>query len=212
MSEYVVGKITALSADSHVHHGRELFDKLQAAPGARRETLTVRPSTVTLRPITLEECQLVREWRNDPLVLPMLRTANPLTAEQQAAFYRNVVCNRASGHRYYAIVRPCPIDTTSMSDKTPQFVWRDQFIGMGGLTYLTRRAGEAEISLILGPQFRGNGFGAAAVDALLTEAYDVLKLEAVVGECYEKNGARDFWARMLERRRPVSRSWRWEKS
>lgn len=129
-----------------------------------------------LRDLTLAECQLVREWRNAPDVLPMLRTKEPLTEDQQSAFYRNVVCNPRSGHRYYAIEHD------------------GQFVGMGGLTYILRD--EGEISLILGPAFRRSGLGTLAVRALRVEAQR-LGLRWIVGECYDVNPAREFWVKQV---------------
>lgn len=154
---------------------------------------------MTLRPLTLAECQLVREWRNDPVVLPMLRTGYK-TEEQQAAFYRDVVRNAASDHRYFGL-------------------WHNElvFVGMGGLTYLSRTPGEAEISLIIDPLARGRGIGASAVDALLAEAWR-MGLRSVVGECYPQ-GNQPFWGAQT-RRIPVRShgigmggvySWRWER-
>lgn len=156
--------------------------------------------TVALRkPLTLVECQLVREWRNDPAVLPMLRTGHK-TADEQERFYYEVICNGLSQHRYYALERS------------------GDFVGMGGLTYLNRTPEEAEISLILGPGYRGAGYGQEAVDALLCEAFTVLGLEAVMGECYAK-GAMNFWLKQTARIPVESHgidangtySWRWRR-
>ncbi len=153
---------------------------------------------VTLRqPLNLAECQQVRLWRNAPDVLPMLRTRAPLTEAQQTAFYYNTICDPESQHRYYAI-------------ETKLHINRTKFVGMGGLTYLHREPGQGEISLILGPEFRGYGFGDAAVDALIEEAWRI-GLTSVIGEVYEENPARRFWWRMLEKHVPTSRSWKWEK-
>jgi RimJ/RimL family protein N-acetyltransferase len=146
-------------------------------------------STVSLRPPTLEECQQVRVWRNAPDVLPMLRTKEPLTEEQQASFYRDVVRNLDADHRYYAI--EC----------------NGVFVGLGGLTYLSRQPGEAEISLILGPEFRGHGIGTEAVSRLLDQAW-ALGLTSVIGECYA-TGNLNFWVkRILERQATVRWTWR----
>lgn len=131
---------------------------------------------ITLRKPTLAECQQVRIWRNDPAVLPMLRTGAK-TARQQGQFYRRVICNPESEHKYFALVR------------------KGQFIGLGGLTYMHRRPGEAEISLLLGPEFRGQGLGAASVVALLRAAVG-LRLSAVIGECLA-GGAVDFGRRWV---------------
>lgn len=135
---------------------------------------------MTLRPLTLDECQQVRQWRNDLAVLPMLRTKAPITEAQQAAFYRDVVTNPESDHRYYAIEHR-----------------GGAFAGMGGLTYLSRAPGEAEISLILSPVWRGFGLGPEAVRLLLVEARR-LRLRAVTGECY-KEGPQSFWLRVIPR-------------
>ncbi len=103
-----------------------------------------------LRQPTAEECEQIRVWRNAPDVLPILRTKEPITVEQQAAFYRDVICNPASEHRYYALEQD------------------GVFIGIGGLTYI--KDGKTEISLVLGPDYRGKGYGSKAVDALLNQA------------------------------------------
>lgn len=162
---------------------------------------------ISLRQLTLDECQQVRVWRNAPDVLPMLRTGFK-TEEQQAAFYRDVVLNPWSPHHYYALeyLEPEWAIANPNYDGFPA-----TFIGMGGLTYLDRVPGQGEISLILGPRHRGQGLGTAAVEALLAEAYGPLGLTAVVGECFEANPARGFWSQLLERLPPVSRSWRWER-
>lgn len=158
--------------------------------------------SVTLRqPLTLAECQLVREWRNDPVVLPMLRTGYKTEAEQEQ-FYRDVICNPESGHLYYAITKPAGAR---------------RMLGCGGLTYLHRKPGEAEISLILGPRERGQGFGARAVDVLLAQAWRI-GLESVIGECYA-GGPRGFWEAQFHRHslesvtfsEDGSMRWRWVK-
>ncbi len=143
--------------------------------------------TVTLRALTLEECQQVRVWRNAPDVLPMLRTGAKTEAEQ-AAFYRDVVSNPQSDHRYYAI------DADG------------QFVGMGGLTYLSRVPGEAEISLILGPQARRRGVGNESVLALVVEAKR-LGLSRIVGECYRRSPALGFWEKFVA---VMASDYRWD--
>lgn len=151
-----------------------------------------------LKALTADQCEVVRQWRNAPDVLPMLRTREPLTVEQQEAFYRDVICNPSSNHRYYTLVetefKVLPIGRTGL-----EIVGRDVFVGMGGLTYLDRVPGEGEISLILGPDFRRSGLGTLAVSALLAEAAR-LGLTSVVGECYYANHARAFWLKQAIRR------------
>ncbi len=144
--------------------------------------------SVTLRqPLTREECQIVRLWRNDPAVLPMLRTGHKSVAEQDA-FYRTFVREPDADHWYYAI----ELDGA--------------FIGMGGLTYLSRQPGQAEISLILAPWSRSQGLGSEAVDALLVEAKN-RGLASVIGECYAL-GNLPFWTKQIVKR-PARMTWEW---
>jgi RimJ/RimL family protein N-acetyltransferase len=135
---------------------------------------------VTLRKLTYAECQQVREWRNDPSVFPMLRTGYK-TVEQQAEFYRTVIDEPSSPHRYYAV------DANGV------------FVGMGGLTYLDKVPGVGEISLLLAPEARLSGLGTAAVRALLLKAFNGLELRSVVGECYQRSPALGFWQKLLQR-------------
>ena len=136
---------------------------------------------ITLRQPTDEECQLVRVWRNAPDVMPMLRTGYKSEADQ-AAFYRDVICDPRSGHRYYAIEHD------------------GQFVGLGGLTYLDEQESSPlahQITLVMGPAFRRQGYGLEAVKALLAEAFGPLRLDYVQGECYPE-GPVAFWRRCFE--------------
>jgi RimJ/RimL family protein N-acetyltransferase len=137
------------------------------------------------QPLTHDECQLVRCWRNDPSVAPILRTGAK-TAAEQSAFYRDVICNPTSGHEFYAI----EVD--------------GRFAGMGGLTYIDH--GSTEISLLLGPDYRGKGIGSAAVEALLRAA-KALGLERVTGECYA-TGNLPFWTQQIVKH-PATMAWEW---
>lgn len=102
-----------------------------------------------------------------------------LTDTMQRDFYSEVVCNRRSPHRYFAI-RLGPA-----------------LIGMGGLTNIAWEAGSAEISLILSAEQRGKGLGRQSVVLLLEEAFCVLRLVHVYGEVYQSNpGALGFWSRL----------------
>jgi RimJ/RimL family protein N-acetyltransferase len=152
---------------------------------------------VILRQPTREEVQQVRIWRNDPAVLPMLRTREPLTEAQQDAFYKRIVSGNWWPHAYVALERD------------------GQFVGLGGITYLDGK-GEGEISLILGPQFRGRGYGAEAVDVLLHWAKAALACQYVRGECYS-TGNLEFWWKQIAKRpetkvwhKDGSMFWRWE--
>lgn len=134
-----------------------------------------------LEALTLDQCQQVRLWRND--ALETLRTPYPLTQEQQEAFYRDVVCNRNSHHRYWAVV-----SVNTFGDNDEQL-----FYGMVGITNIQWENRIGEISLIIDPDRRGKGEGEVAVDLLLNKAFNYLNLQTVFGECYRCNPAWKFW-------------------
>lgn len=130
---------------------------------------------------TLEQCQIVRSWRNESL--NTLRTCYPLTPEQQAQFFKDVICNRNSNHRYWSI----------WDEK------KDYFVGFGGLTFIEWENRQTEISLIINPELRGKGYGKKAVLLLLEQAFNHLNLELVYGECYLCNDSGvGFWKRIVE--------------
>lgn len=133
---------------------------------------------IRLDALTAEQCEQVRGWRNRDL--GGLRTPFPLTREQQADFYTRVVCDRRATDRYWAVLDA-----------------HDTFLGMGGLTGIDWGNVAAEISLLLDPEFRGQGYGAGAVGLLLAEAFGRTSLWTVWGECYESNPAIDFWRRTV---------------
>ncbi|KKM21826.1 hypothetical protein LCGC14_1631530 [marine sediment metagenome] len=124
--------------------------------------------------LSKEDCEQVRLWRNQ--CLETLRTPYPLTKEMQEDFYRDVVMNPHSKHKYYAIK-----------------MHEDVLIGMGGLTNIEWENSQAEISLIINPALQKQGHGKEAVRLLLDQAFNYLNLELVYGECYECNSAADFW-------------------
>lgn len=140
-----------------------------------------------LKPLTRSQCQEARKWRNNEL--QFLRTPYPLTVDMQDKFYDSVINNRSASHRYYAVV-----DNTKIFMDEPI----DLFIGMVGLTNIEWENGNAEISIILDPNQRGKKYGAKAVDLLLEEAFNTLRLEMVWGEVYNC-GNRKFWEKITDK-------------
>ena len=149
-----------------------------------------------LRPLTSADMEQVRVWRHQ--VPESLRTPYMLTAEMQQDYYRDVICNRDSTTRYwglwewnsgeYALVQSDHCTTTYKG------AW--QFIGYGGIENISNENGNGEISLLIGPDYRGNGYGKQAVGLFLDQAFNHLRLEHVYGECYEC-GPWEFWREMV---------------
>ena len=137
-----------------------------------------------LEALTLDQCQKVRLWRNE--CLETLKTPYALTEQQQVEFYRDVVCNRNSPHRYFAIAR-------TVDDPIQGVVPESGFIGMGGITNIQWENRIGEISLIIDPERRDKGDGQKATDLLLDQAFNYLNLNTVFGECYKSNPAWTFW-------------------
>ena len=126
--------------------------------------------------LTQHDCEQARRWRNE--WRESLRTPFLLTEEMQRDFYQRVVCNRDARDRYWAVTR----------------VEDGIFVAMVGLTGLQPENGVAEISLIVGPSFHGQGVGTVAVRLVLEEAFQRMRLLTVCGEVYECNlSAVPFW-------------------
>jgi GNAT superfamily N-acetyltransferase len=70
---------------------------------------------------------------------------------------------------------------------------------MGGLTGIQWENGLTEISLLLSPDHRGQGVGEDAVLALLEEAFERMRLNQVVGECYSCSPALPFWQGLVKK-------------
>lgn len=134
--------------------------------------------------LTQADCERVRAWRNqDP---SGLRTPFLLTREMQEDFYRRVVCDRLSGHRYWAVVN----DDLPRSPEDHG----DQLVAMVGLTNIAWENGTTEIALQVDPAHQRQGVGAGAVALALEQAFDRMRCETVWGEVYTNNPAGfAFW-------------------
>ena len=146
-----------------------------------------------LEPLTLEQCQRVRAWRNAER--QFLRTPYFITDDMQDEFYIDVVSNRNSGHRYFALKESDVFVSMSGEDVIDA---GEYFIGTGGLTGIEWENGTAEISLILDPARRGQGYGSRAVYELLFEAFQNMNLFTVYGEVYDCGNVA-FWDKVVTR-------------
>ena len=98
-----------------------------------------------------------------------------LTEDMQLDFYKRVVCDRNSPHRYWSVYDGLELVA---------------FIGLCSISWENRHA---EISLIVNPARRKDGVGRIALDMLLTEGFNRLNLNMIYGECYECNPNFKFW-------------------
>jgi RimJ/RimL family protein N-acetyltransferase len=145
------------------------------------------------------DCEQVRRWRNK---LPAtLRTPYNLTYEQQQDFYKNIICNRDSKHRYFGIYIKYNIDASyadNNNDKVEKWTDESILIGMGGITNIQWENGFGEISLILGADWTGKGYGKQAVRLLLEKAFNDMRLNEIFGECYTCNPNLKFWEKIIK--------------
>lgn len=130
--------------------------------------------------LSLEDVQKYRKWRNQ--LKGIYRTPFKITGGMQEDWYFNTVNNRNSNNRYFAIKQK-----------------GGEFIGVGGITDIQWENGIGEIALTLGPDFQQKGYGENAVDLLLTEAFNDMRLQNIYGECYKCNPALKFWKKMISK-------------
>lgn len=135
------------------------------------------------------DAQHIREWRN--VSIQNARTPFLLTYEMQRDWYREVVCNRDSVHRYWSVMHDCG---DGVSGKP---AWH--LSGVAGLTDIDGRVRTAEVALMVAPELRGRGIGGDAFALLLDQAFGVQNLETVFGECYLCNESLGFWKRQVEK-------------
>ena len=132
-----------------------------------------------LRALELADMEHIRKWRNESL--DTLRTPFPLTKEQQEDWYRNEICNRNSRSRFWAI--------TDDEALRPSL----ELVGYGGIENIQWENRIGEISLLIDPKARGQGFGKQAAVMIIDEAFKRMNLETVYGEVYLNNPAVKFW-------------------
>lgn len=129
--------------------------------------------SITLRTLTADDCETVRQWRNADL--SPWRTPHLLTAEMQADFYRDVICNRNAPHRFWVV------DEGS------------RLVGMVGLTNIQWENRLAELNLIMRPTDRYTDAPFEAAGLLLEQSFDFMGLETVCGECYDCSSWYGVW-------------------
>lgn len=133
-----------------------------------------------LKPLSLADLEQIRRWRNQ--LMPAWRTPYMLTEKMQEDFYTNVVNNRQSNMRLWGF--------------WAEEKWAEIFIGDGGIENISLENRTGEISILIGPDYRGRGYGAEAIRLILKQGFDVLNLDVVWAECYLCNESIAFWKKM----------------
>ena len=151
-----------------------------------------------LKALTLENLETARLWRNG--LMAAWRTPYMLTKEMQEDFYRNVICNRQSNLRYWGfwVHKTPPTENGMLGDSHFSFSTDGWFVGYGGIENIHLENRTGEISILIGPKFRGGGHGSAALRLMLDQAFNVLNLDIVHAECYLCNESIKWWDKMGE--------------
>ena len=139
-----------------------------------------------LRALELSDMEPIRIWRNQHL--DILRTPFALTKEQQEDWYKNEICNRQSKSRFWAVVK----NTYKLDGKIV-----GDCVGYGGIENIQWENSLGEISLLIGPEYQGKGYGIKAAKEILRKAFQELNLKTVYAECYENNKATKFWDKVF---------------
>ena len=122
---------------------------------------------ITLKALTLDECLASMIWRNSQI--EMLRTSYLIPEGMQTKFYWDEICNKNSRHRYFGVHNG------------------DIFIGMCGICNIEWENGLGEISLIFDEENNRELFGKETINLLLNQAFMVMRLENIYGECYDNS-------------------------
>ncbi|HXG87685.1 MAG TPA: GNAT family protein [Vicinamibacterales bacterium] len=116
---------------------------------------------VRLCPLALPHLERTLAWANDPELMILLNRAQPVTAEEHAAWFARVTVNNQCA--YFAIET---ID--------------DRHIGNVWLWNIDARHRRAEVRIVIGDAVATDrGYGSAALDSIARFAFDSLELHKV---------------------------------
>ncbi len=130
---------------------------------------------IILRKARQEDIDFLRNLRNEPDVYRYSRQAREASREEHAAWFSKI--NEAGG-------------------ETELFIIQDGQIPVGQVRVDLCGAGEAEISISVSQEFRGNGFAARAVELLIARVVAAGDANRLVATVHEDNAAS---ARLFEK-------------
>ena len=121
-----------------------------------------------LRPLGPDDLELVRAWRNSPAVAQYMYTADPISAEQQQAWYARI--SQDATVQYWLIY------------------YQDRPVGVANLYAINQRNRSAYWAFYLGEEnLHGSGIGAKVELAVLEYVFEELKLNKLSCEVFVTN-------------------------
>lgn len=125
-------------------------------------------NTDLLRPLAPDDLELVRAWRNSPAVAQYMYTADPISAEQQQAWYARI--SQDATVQYWLIYH------------------QDRPVGVANLYAISERNRSAYWAFYLGEEnLHGSGIGAKVELAVLEYVFEELKLNKLSCEVFVTN-------------------------
>jgi UDP-4-amino-4,6-dideoxy-N-acetyl-beta-L-altrosamine N-acetyltransferase len=125
-------------------------------------------NTDLLRPLSSDNLELVRAWRNSPAVAQYMYTADLISAEQQQAWYARL-----------------------SQDPTVQYwliYYQDRPVGVANLYAISQRNRSCYWAFYLGDEnLHGSGIGAKVELAVLEYVFEELKLNKLACEVFVTN-------------------------
>ena len=132
--------------------------------------------------LTESDCEQIRVWRNEDI--SAARTPFLLTDVMQREFYNNLVGNRNSPHRYWAIRQHESLDMTRDGGGLTEW---SELIGIAGLTNIEWENGRAEVALMIARDERGNGYGVDAFELVKLWGFARMGLHTIYACVYDTN-------------------------
>ncbi|MGI4762875.1 MAG: UDP-4-amino-4,6-dideoxy-N-acetyl-beta-L-altrosamine N-acetyltransferase [Janthinobacterium lividum] len=121
-----------------------------------------------LRPLGPDDLELVRTWRNSPAVAQYMYTADPISAEQQQAWFARI--SQDTTVQYWLIYH------------------QDRPVGVANLSAISQRNRSAYWAFYLGEEhLHGSGIGAKVELAVLEYVFEELKLNKLACEVFVTN-------------------------
>jgi len=121
-----------------------------------------------LRPLGSDDLELVRTWRNSPAVAQYMYTADPISSEQQQAWYARI--SQDASVQYWLIY------------------YQDRPVGVANLYAISSRNRSCYWAFYLGEEnLHGSGIGAKVELAVLEYVFEKLKMNKLSCEVFVTN-------------------------